>query len=391
VNIYEYQAKEIFKKYGINIPKGRVISDPNQAEDIVEEIGGDSWVIKAQIFAGGRGKAGGIKIANSPQATQQYIEEILNKPLKTYQSGDSAKRVKKVLVEECCDIAKELYFGITIDNFRSKVVCIASPQGGVEIEEVAKENPQLIFKEYIDPLTGLMPYQARTLSFKLGLADKELLAQVSKSMINLYNLFIQYDCSLVEVNPLAVTRDGRVVALDAKLQFDDSGLFRHPDIVQLQDLEEESDAEKIAREAGVSYVSLDGDIGCMVNGAGLAMATMDCIKVCGGRPANFLDVGGGASVEMISKAFQILMSDEKVKVILINIFGGILRCDVLAEGVVSACQKAKPQVPLVVRLEGSNVEIGRKILKDSRLNIISEDTMEGAAKRAVELAKGSTQ
>jgi len=385
LNIFEYQAKELFKKSGLDVPKGKVTSDPQKAENIAKEIGGKAWVVKAQILAGGRGKAGGIKIAKSFKEVKQYTEKILSTPLKTYQSGGSAKKVNRVLIEECCNIDKELYCAATIDRSRSKVVCIASSQGGVEIEETARTNPSAIFKEYIDPLTGMMPFQARNLAFKLGITDKDVIDKIVKFMMKLYNIFIQYDCALAEINPLVITKEGGVVALDAKLSFDDSGVLRHPDIAEMRILEEELPAETIARESNLSYIGLEGNVGCMVNGAGLAMATMDSIKIYGGEPANFLDVGGGASKEMAAKAFSILMSDEKVKAILVNIFGGILKCDLLAQGIVTACQEVKPHVPMVVRLEGTNVDKGREILASSKLNIISANTMKEAAQKVVSL------
>jgi len=386
VNVYEYQAKAILEKHNVKVPKGKVTSDPLEAGDIAKDIGGDGWVVKAQVLAGGRGKAGGIKMASSIEEVKQYTKEILSTPLKTYQSGKLAKKVRKVLVEERCNIDKELYFAVAIDRMRSRVVVIASSQGGVEIEETARKTPSAIIKEYVDPATGIMPFQAKNLSFKLGITDKDLLSKATKFITRLYEVFVRSDCVLAEVNPLVITKEAEIIALDAKLSFDDSALSRHQEIAQMRDLEEELPAEKIAREYGLSYIGLDGDVGCMVNGAGLAMATMDMLKLYGGEPANFLDVGGGASTEMVTKAFNILMSDEKVKVIWVNIFGGILQCDVLANGIVAACEQIKPKVPLVVRLEGTNVEQGRKILNDSGLNIISEGDMKAAAQRAVELA-----
>ncbi|MFH1783789.1 MAG: ADP-forming succinate--CoA ligase subunit beta [bacterium] len=386
MNIYEYQAKQILKKYGLRVPDGKVTSDASLAGEIAKEIKGNSWVVKAQVLAGGRGKAGGIKIAKSKEEVKQYTEEILSTPLKTIQTGSASKKVKKVLIEEHCDIKRELYFAITVERSKSKAVVIASSQGGVEIEETARNDPSAIFKEYIDPLLGVMPYQARNLAFRLGITDKDTLKQTIQFIEGFWRLFIECDCLLAEVNPLVITEENDVVALDAKLSFDDSGLFRHPEILKMKDLEEESQAERIARESGFSYLPLTGNVGCMVNGAGLAMATMDSIKLYGGEPANFLDVGGGASAEMVTNAFSILMSDKNVKAILVNIFGGILKCDVLAEGIVSACREVKPEVPLVVRLEGTNVEGGRKILNDSGLNIISLATMKQAAQKAVQLA-----
>ncbi len=389
MKIYEYQAKEMLRKHGVQVPSGRVASDPLDAEHVAREIGGAAWVVKAQILAGGRGKAGGIRIARSFGEVKHYTKGILGASLKTYQTGSSADKVNKVLVEEWCDIAHELYFAITIDRLQSRIVVIASSEGGMEIEETAQKNPSAIFKEEIDSATGMMPFQGRNLAFQLGVRDKDTVRQAIKTMMSIYDIFVQYDCALVEINPLVITRQAEIVALDAKIHFDDSALSRHPDIANLRDLQEEVLAERIARENNLNYIALDGSIGCMVNGAGLAMATMDTIKIYGAEPANFLDVGGGASAEMISKAFRILVSDEKVKVILVNIFGGILKCDVLAEGIVSACKEVQPRVPLVVRLEGTNVERGREILNSSSLNIISEPEMKTAAQRAVELANRS--
>jgi len=387
VNIYEYQAKELLRKSGMNVPRGKVSSGVSSGEDIVKEIGSGPWVVKAQVMTGGRGKAGGIKIAKTSAELRQCVEEILRNPLQTYQSGNSAKKVRKVLVEERCSIAKEFYLAITIDRLRSAVVIVTSPQGGVEIEETAKKNPQAIFKEYISPAEGIRLDQAKNTVFKLGVTDKGLLAECGEFIIKLYALFMQFDCLLAEVNPLVITEENKIIALDAKFNFDDSALIRHPEIARLRDLEDEQPQEAVARQNNLSYIGLEGNIGCMVNGAGLAMATMDSIKVYGGEPANFLDVGGGASTEMVTEAFKILISDKGVKAILVNIFGGILKCDVLAQGIVEACKKIKPKVPLVVRLEGTNVEKGREILKDSGLNIISENTMKEAAQRAVALAR----
>lgn len=391
LNLYEYQAKELLRKHGVHVPRGRVASDPLGAEHVAREIGGVAWVVKAQILAGGRSKAGGVKVAKSFDEVKEHTKKILGAPLQTHQTGGSARKVEKVLVEEWCEIAYELYLAITIDRLQSRVVVMASSEGGVEIEETARRNPSAIFRESIDPTTGMMPFQTRSLAFRLGIRDKELVRRSTETMMRVYDFFVQYDCALVELNPLVITRQAEMVALDAKVSLDDSALSRHPDIADLRDFKEELPGERIARESNLNYVALDGNIGCMVNGAGLAMATMDTIKLLGGAPANFLDVGGGASAEMISKAFSILMSDDKVKVILVNIFGGILKCDVLAEGIVSVCQDTRPRVPLVVRLEGTNVERGRAILNGSGLNMISEADMKTAAQRAVELANTSGQ
>ncbi len=387
MNIFEYQAKAILRERGLNVPNGKVASDAETAKQIAQDLGGEAWAVKAQIKTGGRGKAGGIKIAKSLDEVHEFAGKILSTPLQTYQSGGTATKVKTVLIEECCDIANELYFAITIDRAEKSIVCMASAEGGVEIEQTAKEKPEAIFKEHVGSLPKLMPYQARGMAIKMGLKEKKTLNQATKFILQLYEVFVQYDCSLAEVNPLVITSSGDVVVLDAKLGFDDSALFKHPEIVEMRDPDDETASERIARESGLSYIGLDGSIGCMVNGAGLAMATMDTVKLYGAEPANFLDVGGGAEAETVAKAFQILMSDDNVKVILVNIFGGILLCDMLAEGVVAACREAKPTVPLVVRLEGTNVERGRQILSDSGLNIITENTMKAAAQKAVELAK----
>ena len=386
MNVYEYQAKELLRKHGVHVPRGRVASDPLGADHVAREVGGVAWVVQAQILAGGRGKAGGVKVAKSFDEVKEYTKRMIGAPLRTDQTGGSAKKVDTVLVEEWCEIAYELYLAITIDRFQSRVVVMASSDGGVEIEETARENPSAIFRESIDPTTGMMPFQTRSLAFRLGIRDKELVRRCSETMMRVYDFFVRYDCALVELNPLVITRQADMVALDAKVTFDDNALSRHPEIADLRDFKEESAAERIARESNLNYVALDGAIGCMVNGAGLAMATMDTIKLFGGAPASFLDVGGGATAEMISKAFRILASDNKVRVILVNVFGGILKCDILAEGIVSACQVTRPHVPLVVRLEGTNVERGRAILDASGLNVDSEADMKTAAQRAVELA-----
>lgn len=389
MNLYEYQAKEILRTHGLKVPRGQSTSDPEKAKAIADEMGGNVWAVKAQVKTGGRGKAGGIKIAKSLEEVSAFSKEILNLSLVTHQSGGVGSKVRSVLIEEGCSISKEFYLAITVDRLKSCAVCVASSEGGVEIEETARNNPSAIIKEHIHPLAGMSPYQARNIASRLGIKDQGLLNKIGRFVIGLYEVFAKYDCQLAEINPLVITDDGEVVALDAKLGIDDCALFRQADIAEMRDWHEESPGERIARECGLNYITLDGYIGCMVNGAGLAMATMDTVKLFGGSPANFLDVGGGASTEMVTKAFSILMSDDNVRSILVNIFGGILQCDVLAEGVVAACREVKPQVPLVVRLEGTNVEEGRRILDSSGLNIVSEQTMEAAAQRAVELAKES--
>lgn len=383
MNLHEYQAKEILAKYGIPVPAGRVAETVEDIERIAKEIG-KKVVIKAQVHAGGRGKAGGIKIAE-PDRAKDVGSTILGMKLVTHQTGPEGKLVRKVLVAEAIDVKKEYYLGITIDRSAGRPVILMSSEGGVEIEEVAARSPEKILKATVDPTLGLMPYQVRNLVYGAGMST--YLKEMSKILPALYRVFIENDCSLVEINPLVETTDGRILALDAKINLDDNALFRHKDLEEKRDKYEEDPKEIEAKEVGISYVKLDGNIGCLVNGAGLAMATMDIIKLYGGMPANFLDVGGGASKEQVSKAFKILLSDKQVKAVLVNIFGGIMRCDVLAQGIVDAVKEIGINVPLVVRLEGTNVEIGRKILKESGLSIIPAETMADAAKKVVESIK----
>jgi len=388
LNIHEYQSKSILARYGVTVPKGRVAFTPDEAEDIAKNFMGDKLcVVKAQIHAGGRGKAGGVKLAKNHQEARQFAEAILGKKLVTHQTGTEGKEVKKVLIEEGCQIARELYLGMVVDRAKQRVVVMASQEGGVEIEEVAAKSPEKILKEYVDPAVGLIPFQARKLAFGLGI-DKSLVNKAVKFMTGLYQAFVDSDCSMAEINPLVITKDGNIMALDAKMGFDDNGLFRHKDIHEMRDLDEEDPREVEASRYSLNYVALDGNIGCMVNGAGLAMATMDIIKLYGGMPANFLDVGGGATKEQVTAAFKILMSDEKVKAVLINIFGGIMRCDIIAEGVIEAAKEVGVKVPLVVRLQGTNVDLGRKILSQSGLNIITAEKMNEAAEKVVAAAKG---
>jgi len=387
VNIHEYQSKEILTKYGVAVPKGRVAWTPDEAEDIAKNFMGDRLcVVKAQIHAGGRGKAGGVKLAKNHQEARQYAEAILGKKLITHQTGPEGKEVKKVLIEEGCQIAREFYLGLVVDRANQRVVVMASQEGGVEIEEVAAKSPEKILKEYIDPAVGLIPFQARKLAFGLGI-DKSLVNKAVKFMMGLYQAFVDSDASMAEINPLVITKDGNIMALDAKMGFDDNGLFRHKDIHEMRDLDEEDPKEVEASRYSLNYVALGGNIGCMVNGAGLAMATMDIIKLYGGMPANFLDVGGGANKEQVIAAFKILMSDEKVKAVLINIFGGIMRCDIIAEGVIAAAKEVGVKVPLVVRLQGTNMDLGRKTLAESGLNIITAEKMSDAAEKVVKAAK----
>jgi succinyl-CoA synthetase beta subunit len=349
-------------------------------------MGGEKWAVKAQIHAGGRGKGGGIRLAKSLDEVESLTSDMIGSVLVTHQTGPEGKVVRKVLIEEACDIEGELYLGIVIDRSASKPVMMASSQGGVEIEEVARSNPEAIVREHIDPLTGLMPFQARKLAYGMRITDRELAGGLVKFMLGLYRVFVGCDCSLAEINPLVVTGDKGILALDAKLNFDDNSLYRHPGIAKLRDPEEEDPREVAARESKLSYVKLDGNIGCMVNGAGLAMATMDTIKLHGGEPANFLDVGGGVTAESVSDALRILLSDEGVEAVLVNIFGGIVKCDLIAEGIVSAVNEIRPKVPIVVRLEGTNVEIGKRILGESGLEFISAGSMKEAAELVVKAA-----
>jgi succinyl-CoA synthetase beta subunit len=388
MNIHEYQAKAVLSKYGVTVPKGKVADTPAQAEVIAEEFGGPV-VVKAQIHAGGRGKGGGVKLARTSAEARKYAQEIIGMTLVTPQTGPQGRRVRRVLVEAAGKIQRELYVGIVIDRAVSQVVVMVSTEGGMEIETVAANTPEKILKEWVDPAVGLSAFQARKLAFGLGI-PKELVGKAVKMMTGLYNAFVDTDCSLVEINPLVITEDGDIVALDAKMNFESNGLFRHQDIQALRDFDEEDPTETEASKYDLSYIRLDGNIGCLVNGAGLAMTTMDMIKICGGSPANFLDVGGGASVEQVTNAFRLILSDPKVKAILVNIFGGIMRCDIIAEGVVTAAKTLGLSVPLVVRLEGTNVEKGKEILSASKLNIIPAADMLDAAKKVV-AAAGQTK
>ena len=381
MKIHEYQAKEIFKKFSIPVPEGRLANTVDEVKQAVNELG-LPVVIKAQIQAGGRGKAGGVKLAKTLEEAENMAQELLNKPLVTHQTGPQGKIVRKILIEKASDIKQEFYIGLTIDRTKNRPVMMVSPAGGMEIEELAKEKPELIFKEAIDPFLGLLPYQARVLSFKAGLPD---LRQAVKLLLSLYKLFVNYDCSLAEINPLALTSEGQLLAIDAKLNFDDSGLYRHPDIKEMLDPYELDSLEYEAMKHRLNYVRLDGNVGIMVNGAGLAMATMDVIKLYGAKPANFLDVGGGANVEMITQGLKILLSDPNVNLIFINIFGGILRCDVLAQGVIQAAKEAEINIPILVRLEGTNVEIGRKMLAESGLNFVVAKDISDAGKKIGEI------
>ncbi|GAQ17800.1 succinyl-CoA ligase [Oceanobacillus picturae] len=386
MNIHEYQGKDVLRQYGVNVPNGYVAYTVDEAVQAAEKLGTDVTVVKAQIHAGGRGKAGGVKVAKGLDEVRTYADEILGKTLVTHQTGPEGKEVKRLLIEEGCDIKKEYYVGVVLDRATSRVVMMASEEGGTEIEEVAEVTPEKIFKEVIDPVVGLSGYQARRLAFNINIPD-ELMGKAVKFMMALYEAFVAKDCSIAEINPLVTTGDGEVLALDAKLNFDDNALFRQKDIQELRDLDEEDEKEIEASKYDLSYISLNGNIGCMVNGAGLAMSTMDIIKHYGGDPANFLDVGGGATAEKVTEAFKIILSDANVKGIFVNIFGGIMKCDVIAEGVVEATKQVGLEIPLVVRLEGTNVELGKKILEESGLNITSAGSMADGAEKIVSLVK----
>lgn len=384
MNIHEYQGKEILRQYGVTVPNGKVAFTVDEAVEAAKELGTEVCVVKAQIHAGGRGKAGGVKVAKNVDEVRTYANEILGKTLITHQTGPEGKEVKRLLIEEGCDIKKEYYIGLVLDRATSRVVLMASEEGGTEIEEVAEQTPEKIFKEVIDPVVGLTPFQARRIAFHINI-PKELIGKTVKFMLGLYTAFVEKDCSIAEINPLVVTGDGNVMALDAKLNFDANALYRQKDILAFRDLDEEDPKEIEASKYDLSYISLNGNIGCMVNGAGLAMATMDIIKYYGGDPANFLDVGGGATAEKVTEAFKIILSDQNVKGIFVNIFGGIMKCDIIATGVVEAAKQVELKVPLVVRLEGTNVDLGKKILQDSGLNIIAAESMADGAQKIVEL------
>ena len=385
MKIHEYQAKGLLAKHGVIVPRGEVVFKPDDAEAVARRLGGGISVVKAQIHAGGRGKGGGVKVVKSPEDAREAAAKMLGMTLVTYQTGPVGQKVGRVLVEEGLKIKRELYLGLVIDRSTEKPVLMVSPDGGVEIEKVAEETPERIFKEFIDPGLGLRPYQTRKLAFALGLEGVQI-GWAGQLMTALWEAFVATDASLIEINPLIVTDEGNLLALDAKMTFDDNALFRHPEIKEMRDISEEDPLEIEASKHSLNYIKLEGTIGCMVNGAGLAMATMDIIKLAGGEPANFLDVGGGANAEQIKNAFRILMSDRNVKAVLINIFGGILRCDVLAEGVIAAVRDLGVPVPIVIRMEGTNVEKGKQMLNESGLNFTTADTMSEAADKVVALA-----
>jgi succinyl-CoA synthetase beta subunit len=388
MNVHEYQGKEILRKYGVATPRSIPCFSVDEAVKAAETLGGKVWVVKAQIHAGGRGKGGGVKVAKSIDEVRTYASQILGMTLVTHQTGPEGRLVKRLLIEEGADIKKELYVGMVVDRASQRVVLMASSEGGMDIEHVAEHTPEKIFKVAIDPAKGLPDAEGDDISRKIGVPEVAV-PQARAFMQSLYKAFVECDCSLAEINPLIYTGDNKVLALDAKLNFDSNALYRHPEIVAMRDLDEEDPAEVEASKFDLAYISLDGDIGCLVNGAGLAMATMDVIKLYGGSPANFLDVGGGATTEKVTEAFKIMLKNPHLKAILVNIFGGIMKCDVIANGVISAAREVQLKVPLVVRMKGTNEELGRQILKDSGLPIISANNMAEAAERVVAAAKGT--
>jgi succinyl-CoA synthetase beta subunit len=386
VKIHEYQAKSVLARFGVPVPRGEVALASAEAGDIARRLGGEVVVVKAQIHAGGRGKGGGVKLARSPIEAEQLAKQMIGMTLVTHQTGPEGKQVGRVLIEEGLQIDRELYLSIVIDRASASPVIIASAAGGMDIEEVAASHPEQILRETIDRGTGIVPFQARKLAFGMGL-DGAAAGKLVKVLDAIYKAFVETDASMIEINPLILTKAGGLLALDAKVSFDDNALYRHPDLRDLRDVSEEDPLEVEASKFSLNYIRLDGNIGCMVNGAGLAMATMDIIKLAGGEPANFLDVGGGANAEQIKNAFRILMADKNVKAVLINIFGGILRCDILAQGVIAAVTELGVPVPIVIRMEGTNVEEGKRMLKDSGLNFTTADSMGEAADKVVSLAK----
>ncbi len=384
MNIHEYQGKQIFRSQGVNVPNGDVARTPEEAVEVAKTLDSDIYVVKAQIHAGGRGKAGGVKIAKSLDEVKEYAESLLGTTLVTAQNGPDGTVVNRLLIEEGCDIKDEYYISFVVDRATNRVVLMGSEEGGTEIEEVAAKTPEKIFTEVIDPAVGLLPFQARRLAFNINIPT-ELINKAAKLLLGLYDVFVEKDASIVEINPLVTTGDGQVMALDAKINFDDNALFRQKDVMEMRDFDEEDPKEIEASKYDLSYIALDGNIGCMVNGAGLAMATMDTINHFGGSPANFLDVGGGATEEKVTKAFELILSDENVEGIFVNIFGGIMLCDVIASGVVQAVKNVGLDIPLVVRLEGTNVKEGKQILKDSGLAITSASTMAEGAQKIIAL------
>jgi len=387
MNLHEYQGKQLFAEYGLPVSKGFAVDSGDEAAAACEKIGGNEWVVKAQVHAGGRGKAGGVKLVKSAAEAKAFAEQWLGKRLVTYQTDASGQPVAKILVESCTDIDQELYLGAVVDRASRRIVFMASTEGGVEIEKVAHETPEKILKASIDPLTGAQPYQGRELAFKLGLKGDQI-KQFSHIFVGLAKLFVDYDLALLEINPLVIKKDGNLHCLDAKINIDGNALYRQPKLRAMHDPSQDDAREAHAAKFELNYVALDGTIGCMVNGAGLAMGTMDIIKLHGGFPANFLDVGGGATKERVSEAFKIILSDSKVKAVLVNIFGGIVRCDMIAEGIIGAVKEVGVKVPVVVRLEGNNAELGAKTLADSGLNIIAAKSLTDAAQQVVKAAEG---
>ena len=385
MNLHEYQGKQLFAQYGLPVSKGIACDTPKEAALAVKEIGGDKWVVKAQVHAGGRGKAGGVKLVDSAEAAAEFAQKWLGNRLVTYQTDENGQPVSRILVEECTDIADELYLGAVVDRGSRRVVFMASTEGGVEIEKVAEETPEKILKATIDPLVGPQPYQGRELAFQLGLKGDQI-KQFTKIFMGLAQLFLDKDLALIEINPLVIKTDGNLHCLDAKLAVDGNAIHRHPDLHEMNDHTQEDAREAEAAKWELNYVALDGSIGCMVNGAGLAMGTMDMVAIHGGFPANFLDVGGGATKERVAHAFKLILSDDKVKAVLVNIFGGIVRCDMIAEGIIGAVKEVGVKVPVVVRLEGNNADLGRKVLADSGLNIIAATSLTDAAQQVVKAA-----
>ena len=388
MNLHEYQSKHLFEQYGMPVPQGRVVNSAGDVPAALDALEGDQWVVKAQVHAGGRGKAGGVKLSDKRDEVAHYVGEMLGTNLVTYQTDAKGQPVHHVLIEETCNIERELYLGAVIDRTTRRVVIMASTEGGVEIEKVAEESPEKILRTTVDPMLGLMPFQCRKLAFGLGLEGNQI-KEFTKLLTGLAKLFVDKDLSLVEINPLVVTKEGKLLCLDGKINVDDNALYRQPDLLEMRDATQEDERENRAKEWDLNYIALDGSIGCMVNGAGLAMATMDLIKLHGGDPANFLDVGGGATKERVAEAFKIILSDANVKTVLVNIFGGIVRCDLIAEGVIGAIQEVGVKVPIVVRLEGNNAETGSKLLEESGLNIIAAHGLTEAAQKAVAAAKGA--
>jgi len=390
MNLHEYQGKQLFAEYGLPVSKGFAVDTPEDAVAAADKIGGDMWVVKAQVHAGGRGKAGGVKLVKSKAEIEAFAKQWLGKRLVTYQTDENGQPVSKILVETCTDIAEELYLGAVVDRASRRIVFMASTEGGVEIEKVAEETPEKILRATIDPLVGPQPYQGRELAFKLGLSGDQI-KQFVKIFMGLAQMFIDKDLALIEINPLVITEQGNLHCLDAKIGVDSNAMFRQPKLREMHDPSQDDEREAHAAEWELNYVALDGNIGCMVNGAGLAMGTMDIVALHGGFPANFLDVGGGATKERVSEAFKIILSDDKVKAVLINIFGGIVRCDLIAEGVIGAVEEIGVEVPVVVRLEGNNADLGRKVLAESGLNIIAATSLTDAAQQAVKAAGGAAK